>query len=243
VRDLDRGTEAKLTFVSGSARTPVWSPDGRRFACAIRSEGRTTILIGSADGLGALDTLTVPGVDDFWVCQWSAATSKLVCFPQSFQGAFTVATDSARHEVTKLQGLPGVVGQPRISPDGRWLTYVSSEGTTRPQVYVQSLTGVPGRWQISTKEGFAPRWSKAGKELLFEANGSVMSVDVESEGAFRASEPKPLFALPQPTRGPVEYTWDPSDDGQRLMLLVPPHGAKHGSIEVTTDFSRLVNRK
>jgi Tol biopolymer transport system component len=243
VRDLNRGTDAKLTFTSGSAHSPVWSPDGRRFACTIRSAGSTTILIGSVDGLGAADTLRVPGVDDFVVWQWSPATSKLVCFPQSFQGAFTVSTDSSRHEVTRLTGLPNVVGQPQISPDGRWLAYVTNEGTTQPQVYVQSLTGVPGRWQISTKLGIGPCWSKAGKELLFESNDSIMSVDVDSQGAFRASEPKPLFALPQPARGAIALTWIPSDDGQRFMLLVPPHGANHASIEVVTDFSRLVNRK
>ena len=34
VRDLKRGTETKLTIGGAGSRMPVWSPDGRRFACA-----------------------------------------------------------------------------------------------------------------------------------------------------------------------------------------------------------------
>jgi hypothetical protein len=131
---------------------------------------------------------------------------------------------------------------PAISPDGRWLAYATNEGTAQPQVYVQSLTGVPGRWQVSTKSGLFQRWTKGGKELVFEANGAIVAVDVDTQGAFRAGEPKPLFPLPQPVLGAFASTWTCSEDGEHFYVLVPPRTSNRGGIEVVTDFSRLVNR-
>ena len=105
------------------------------------------------------------------------------------------------------------------------------------------MTGVPGRWQVSTKSGIFPAWTKDGSELLFESNGAIMAVSVDTQGAFRASQPAMLFALPLPVLGPLTRTWNCSADGQRFLLLVPPRTASRGGIEVVTDVSRLVHHR
>jgi Tol biopolymer transport system component len=243
VRDLDRGTDAKLTFVTHPVRNPVWSPDGRRFACTIRAADRSQILIGASDGLGAVDTFSVAGLHDGQISQWTPNGSRLLFTPSSLDGAFAVPTDSSRRVPVKFDGLSPHVAQPAISPDGRWLAYATNDGTDRPQVYVQSLTGVPGRWQVSTREGFMPSWTRGGKELIFETTDKLMAVDIDAQSAFRAGEPKPLFALPLGALSPSERTWTCSEDGQRFFLLVPPHNASRGGIDVVTDFAPLVNRK
>ena len=243
VRDLDRGTDAKLTFVTRATRNPMWSPDGRRFACTIRGGERSQVMIGSADGLGSVDTLTVAALSDGAITQWTPVGSRLLFTPADFGGAYAVPTDSATRTPVKFAGLAQHVGQPVISPDGRWLAYVSQDGSPAPQVYVQSLTGVPGRWQISTKGGYNPFWTRGGREILFESNGGLLSVDVESAGVFRAGEPKPLFQLPTPAFGAFARTWTCSEDGNRFFLVVPPHTANRNGITVVTDFSKLVNRK
>jgi hypothetical protein len=40
----------------------------------------------------------------------------------------------------------------RVSPDGRWLAYVSNE-SGRDDVYVQSFPALEGKWQVSTNRG------------------------------------------------------------------------------------------
>jgi hypothetical protein len=70
-----------------------------------------------------------------------------------------------------------------------------------------------------------------------------MAVDVDTQGAFRAGQPKALFPLPQALLGAFERSWNCSEDGQRFFLLVPPRTATRGGIEVVTDFSQLVKRK
>ena len=45
---------------------------------------------------------------------------------------------------------------PAISPDGRWIAYVSDE-TGEPQVYVRPFPDVDaGRWQVSNGPGVSP---------------------------------------------------------------------------------------
>ena len=243
VHDLDRGTDQKLTFVKNSTHGPVWSPDGKRFACELRIGNRSQVLVGSTDGLGAVDTFAVDGLSGGRMSQWSAVGSRLVYGPADFGGAYTVSPDSAKRTGTKIPGLASLLAMPMLSPDGRWLAYATAEGSTQPQVYVQSVTGLPGRWQVSTKGGFLPTWTRGGKELLFESSGKVMSADVDTQSGFRVGEPRDVFVLPQGALGAFSRTWTCSDDGQRFFLLVPPHTSSRGGIEVVTDVGRLVQRR
>jgi Tol biopolymer transport system component len=56
---------------------------------------------------------------------------------------------------------------PRPSPDGRWLAYVSRETGGR-QVYVRPTDPARAeRWQVSDGFGYAPRWSRDGRELYY----------------------------------------------------------------------------
>ena len=51
-----------------------------------------------------------------------------------------------------------------ISPDGRFLAYLSNE-SGRNEIYVQSFPGPGGKWQISTAGGADPHWRADGKEI------------------------------------------------------------------------------
>ena len=66
----------------------------------------------------------------------------------------------------------------RVSPDGRWIAYVSNESGAN-EVLVRRLiddpaTGIPKvdvQVPVSRGGGFAPRWRRDGKELFFQAKG------------------------------------------------------------------------
>ena len=72
----------------------------------------------------------------------------------------------------------------QVSPDGRWLAYVSNE-SGRLEVYVQPFAPAPqkppqGKWQISTGGGNQPRWRADGKELFYQAlDTKIMAADVQ----------------------------------------------------------------
>ena len=110
---------------------------------------------------------------------------------------------------------------PEISPDGRWIAYVSNE-SGREEVYVQSYPGLGGRTQVSSSGGRAPAWSKNGRELFYttttaDARLAMMSVPIVTSPALAIGVPQQLFEGPyfsqQVTRG-----YDMTSDGQRFFM-------------------------
>ncbi|HET6347751.1 MAG TPA: protein kinase, partial [Candidatus Krumholzibacteria bacterium] len=135
VRDLKRGTETKLTLNGNDAFKPVWSPDGRRFACVVTGDGgKSSLLVGSSDGLGARANIALPVPGNWMLTQWSPALKRLVAGPPTFQGAYAANPDSADVPPRIIKGLGGLLGHCTVSPDGRWAAYVTNEGGGAPQV-------------------------------------------------------------------------------------------------------------
>ena len=58
---------------------------------------------------------------------------------------------------------------PKLSPDDRWLAYVSNE-SGRDEIFVTRFPP-SGKWQISTEGGTEPMWSRDGRELFYR-NGN-----------------------------------------------------------------------
>ena len=130
--------------------------------------------------------------------------------------------------------------QAQVSPDGRWLAYVSDESGKR-EIYVQAFS--PGgsadtdaaRTKVSEGGGSYPRWRRDGKELFYLDAGTLgvnsaqmMAVDVTADTAFKAGIPAPLFRTL--LRGFAEFPWDVSADGQRF-LIATPGGTSPGTVE------------
>src|SRR5262249_32891106 len=73
-----------------------------------------------------------------------------------------------------------------LSPDGRWLAYVSDE-SSRYEVYVQSFPTGGGKRQLSIGGGQNPRWRRDGKELFYySSDGKLMAIPIESGESFAA---------------------------------------------------------
>jgi hypothetical protein len=109
-----------------------------------------------------------------------------------------------------------------ISPDGRWLAYVSNESGTN-QVFMAPLsisasTRLPetngAAMLVSRGAGVAPRWRADSRELFYQSpSGSVMSVVVTGRDIARPVE---LFQAP----GMLTH-WGVASDGQRFLVAVP----------------------
>jgi hypothetical protein len=78
-----------------------------------------------------------------------------------------------------------------LSPDGRWLSFVTDESGV-PEVYVQPFPGPGAKIPISTAGGLQPMWSRNGRELFFRQREWLMAVDVATD-PFRAGAAKRLF--------------------------------------------------
>ncbi|MDH5284524.1 MAG: hypothetical protein OEW80_11655, partial [Gemmatimonadota bacterium] len=110
---------------------------------------------------------------------------------------------------------------PALSPDGRWLAYVSNESGT-PEVYVRPFPRTDeARFQVSRAGGATPKWSRSGRELFFESsNGELMVASVRAGAGFVTDEPRALFNRVGVfvTSNVVPY-YDLSPDDRRFMMV------------------------
>ena len=106
-------------------------------------------------------------------------------------------------------------GGARISPDGRFVAYMS-DASSRNDVYVRTFPDpAGGQWTVSTVGGTLPHWRRDGKQLYYINQGSLMAVDVTLNPTFKAGVPKELFKFP-----PGQNPFDVDAKGERFVKSV-----------------------
>ena len=244
VLDLDRSTETRVTFTGELASTEVWAPDGKRFAfLTAGAPAGAKLHVGAADGLGAQDSLSLPtALGGAMISQWQAAGSRLLIFRRR-GGVFGVPIEGGLKPPAAIVDSTQVFNNAQISPDGRWLAGVSGV-PPNVQVFVTSLTGAPGRWQISTTGGINPRWTKGGREMVYESwGGNLMAVNIDTKDGFHPGTPKALFKLPLQAFQIDQGSWEVDASGERIFVMMPPKVLPGGLIEVASGFHGMVTRK
>ena len=195
IKQLDRGPFTRLTF-SSRDRRPSWSPDGREVAFVRDSGSGGSVFIRAVDGGGAERRLAhvdravqeiVWSRDGRWILlrtETGAAGNGDIL-------AVRTAGDSG---VVRIAATSFTEQQPALSPDGRWVAYVSNESTT-DEVYVRPFPNSDAsRWQVSNGGGASPVWSPDGKELFFlGGNNRLVSAELNPGAAFGVKDLKPLF--------------------------------------------------
>ena len=211
--DLANGTSSRFTFDPADERNPVWSPDGSRIAFSSERKGSMDIYVKTATGSGA-DDVVLESREAKNAFDWSP-DGRFILFQQS--GA--VWTLPLEHD-RKPAGPFALNGNPRLSPNGRWIAYSSTE-SGRNEVYVQSFPPSGAKWQVSAAGGEHAEWRQDGKELFYVAGNKLVAVDVATDlPAFKFGTPKPLFEvrLEAQTR---RTKYEVASNGQRFLVNVP----------------------
>jgi Tol biopolymer transport system component len=145
--------------------------------------------------------------------------------------------------VTPLINGPANEGQSRISPDGRYVAYVSDE-SGRLEVYVQAFPVANGRWQVSAAGGADPQWSRDRRELFYvAADRRMMAVPVSTGSTFHAGRETALF------RTQLDSLWmdtrnhyDVSADGRRFVVIAPATERREAPFTFLANWSRSLQR-
>jgi len=105
---------------------------------------------------------------------------------------------------------------PNLSADGRLVAYFSNE-SGQGEVYVQSVGGDGGKWQISTAGGSRPRWSRENDQIIFQSpEDKLMVVDVKLKPVFIASVPRLLFDPKMRQLNGMQFALAP--DAKRILV-------------------------
>ena len=233
VEDLVRDTRWRITTSRDLDVSPVWSPDGRRIAYRSGPLGTSNLSIASADGTGVFKVIPCPG-EPCLPTDWSPDGQFLVVNARGDVWRVPIDEKEPPH---RLVGGPYIERDARVSPDGRWISYVSDE-SGRPEVYAGSLNDSPRRALIS-RGGDQPVWGGDGRELFYVSLANELHhVRVRYDSAGH-----PTFdvavKLPLPPFGArhIGITYDISPDGRRIYFPHPGDPAKPREIGFVLDWA------
>ncbi len=224
VKDLPSGPFSRLTFDGLENTKPSWTPDGQSVLYILNRAGTGVASMQvwrkRADGAAAPES----------VYATSHPINEALMSHDGRWLIYRVITDSGPdvygirlgQDTTPVPLLTGPFNEasPALSPDGRWLAYASNESGTQ-EVYVRPFPKVStGRWQVSTRGGWAPRWSHSGRELFFVSGGDLMAASVSTSNSFSVETPHRLFGGfgAQFLQGFSPY-YDTSPDDSRFLMM------------------------
>jgi serine/threonine-protein kinase len=239
VKVLDHGPFTRVGVDGYVAYRPGWSPDGRSITYISDARGSNSLVTRRADGSGETETLlTVPrGVDEgFWSRDGRWLVVRIGVGGHRDIYALRVGTDSAPVAIVATDDEETC---PALSPDGKWLAYVS-DASGRREVYVSPFPAAgSARWQVSLDGGNEPVWSHSGRELFFLSRGQLMSVALAPSDRFRASAPEPLFPVGDYWQDGLHPSYAVGADDQSFLFVRREEGPAHRLVMVLNWFDEL----
>ena len=222
--DLERSTLSRFTRNKNDSYAPVWSPDGQRLAFNNRDTGTEDLYVQLASGTRPKERVWEARTVDCDLSDWSSDGRSVL-----FTGVPRQGADQAQVWLCDMQtGAAHVLLQdefdmsrPKLSPDGRWLAYVSNE-SGREEVYVRSFPDLEHKWRVSVSGGDLPHWRADGRELVFLGGANTerslwaAAIAVTPAG-LAVGEPARLFTL---ASDQLEVA--PSADHARFLTVVQP---------------------
>jgi Tol biopolymer transport system component len=247
VIDVARGVPSRLTTEPANDRDPVWSPDSQQIIYSSDASGDQNLLRKALQGSEAPAPLPggigqTPGDRDIakdWVREGNTLLY-LTLGPE--RTLWKVSLDGKGSPEALVKGFQ--VDQPHVSPDGRWLAYISQE-SGRWEVYIEPFGRQGERVRVSVNGGGQPRWRGDGKELFYlSLDGALMAVSVRA-GAKSVEVGLPTTLVPPKdlqavVEGPDYSDYSVSADGQRFLVKRPAEGGETPRIHVLLNWPSLL---
>ncbi|MCC6318519.1 MAG: serine/threonine-protein kinase [Gemmatimonadaceae bacterium] len=233
IKELPTGPVSRHTLYAGEDRSPAWAAGGRAItflsdrptsADTTQSANRFNVWEQATDGTGEPrllwgkdgPTYAFRSLDGRWLVFGAARSTGAAA--QADILAAQLGVDSMAREIVATGYNEGGAA---LSPDSRWLAYVSNEQGAN-EVFVRPFPNVNGgKWQVSRGGGSAPVWAHNGRSLFYVADGTMNEVKVHPGPPFSTEPPRALFAIPSGVRaGSLERgTFAISPDDQRFLMV------------------------
>jgi len=236
---LDRiqGSLSRLSFDSSASR-PWWSPDGRYVGYVRQIGTKQDLRLVPADGGAPAESLLALPDLDLWEGLFTRDGRSLIVRTVGGSGVrdiWLAPRDSGRAPIPLLQS-PADEVAPALSPDGRWLAYVSNE-SGRAEVYVRPFPGMAGRYPISLEGGTEPAWSPRGGELFYRNGSALIAVGLRASGAPEVVRRTTLFSAPDYASDLTHRVYDVTPDGEHFVLVRDQTRTSH----LTVTLNRFYN--
>jgi Tol biopolymer transport system component len=247
IKELDQGPVSRLTTGSSNNWRAAWMADGRSIGYvsqAIAPRSNRDAYQRPADGSRAPTLLldleenvdrVVFSRDGAWVVYQIVRSPGL--------------RDLFARRLGSDSSIPLVASRadekaPALSPDGRWLAYVSNESGVS-EVYVRPFPNTAdGRWQISISGGAEPVWANSGRELFYRSIGlatdSQMVIAVTTGKSFIPGARKALFPLIRYATDDTYQHYDVAPGDRRFVMLRATEANRADQLIVVDNFFEVL---
>jgi serine/threonine-protein kinase len=238
--ELGSGTLTRLTTEGTTNERPEWTPDGKRVLYRSDRETRTAIWWRPADlSASATPLLMAERLDVFEAVV--SPDSRYVVYQLDTLGADiyyrALAGDSAPHPIAT--STTAIETMPRLSPDGRWVTFITDE-SGRSEVVVQPFPGPGGRVQVSVTGGTEPVWSRDGRRLFYRGDGVLIAAAIRPGPTFEVASRDTVLSDTYVFAGNPHANYDVMPDGSHFIFL---QGAGTGEMVVVSSWESVLRAR
>jgi eukaryotic-like serine/threonine-protein kinase len=217
VLDYAKPAQVLLAIRGGDNQSPAWM-DNRRLSYASNRDGPQKIYLVNRGGRSApMFTADVAAARN--PASWSRAGQLLALYEVDPIRRRDVLIYRVGESITPAAATNANERSPVVSPDGRWIAYVS-DVSGRDEIYVKSLDGAAEASQLTTAGAVEPVWTREG---LFYREGDRMLLAASPSGA--AGERREVFEGHfERDPGANAASYDVDNRGNFIMLksaLVP----------------------
>jgi len=221
VYDIASATPTRLTSSGTANERPEWTPDGARVLYRADRGSRTALWWQAADLSAPAEALQGGGAHDFYEGVITPDGGSLV-YQIDDAGANqadvlyrALAGDTASRPVAATNF---VEAQARVSPDGKWVAYVT-DASGGSQVVVQPFPGPGGQVQVSSAGGSEPVWAPDGRRIFYRDGRHVIAASVTTSPGFAVTGRTELFADDYVFAQAPHANYDVAPDGRRLLMV------------------------
>ncbi len=215
--DIARNVLTQFTFEGGTS--PVWTSSGHRLVFSASRSGPANLFWkGTDDSSTGDERLTrSPAVE---APGSSSADGRTVAYVRRERttGDDILLLDTDDRSSRPFVDSPANESAPALSPDGRWIAWVSDE-SGRDEVYA-AATGDPARKiRVSPAGGGEPVWRPDGAELFFRSGNRMMVAAVKRGGSLALEPAAELFKGDFEAGVAARPAYDVSADGARFLMI------------------------
>jgi serine/threonine protein kinase/Tol biopolymer transport system component len=244
VRDVGVGNVSFFPLKNKRGTVPIWTPDGKQvvFLC------RGSLCLADADKTANTPVpLTAPSRNQL-PQSFTRLGDRLVYEEWTPENLVDLKVLDMKDKSVASLGLNTTSANEfggRLSPDDRWLAYVTDQ-TGRNEVWVTAFpSGQPS--QVSLSGGSHPEWKGDSTELYFiSAEGKLVAVSFGSDGSrIDVRTRTNLFSIPRTVdvMSGSHNIYKPSRDGQKFLVAVRSDVANVPPISVIMNWTQLLSGK
>jgi hypothetical protein len=234
VMDVKTSVRSRVTADGRTSGNLVWSPQGDRILFTSQRDGVANMYMQVVNEARGATRLT-PNADSQFAGSWLKDADTITYVQGAENGAdiWQLPLNTGRAE--PIIALPGTQFGGCVSPDGRWLAYISNE-TGHMEAFVTTVAQPGPRWQVSLNGGQELVWSADSHELYFRQGTRMFAAPVHANVNPPVGRAIALFDGPylyEPNL-PGLPNYDVTPEGR--FLMIDPHQGPSDQVQVALNW-------